>query len=44
VQVNFNSLAECSSTRELARVLLSPAGPLAWASGRAGWAQPSHMG
>jgi hypothetical protein len=45
--VNFNSLEQCSNTREFStRVLLCPAGSLAWASDRAGLAgfSPAYMG
>jgi len=38
IQVNFNSLEQCSNTREFStRVLLCPARSLAWAIDRAGW-------
>jgi hypothetical protein len=45
--VNFNSLEQCSNTREFStRLLLCPAGSLAWASDRGGLAgfSPAHMG
>jgi hypothetical protein len=47
IQVNFNSLEQCSNTREFStRMLLCPAGSLAWASDRARLAgfSPTHMG